>query len=629
MATALRSSSSGLSKLPKHAYREAYGDLFSIFELPLIDGWDVQTAQLIEPFITVSKDPSREKITAKKLLNYGKNEVVMRWQRILEEQDGYRPIAPEELATNPNAGYLGSQDRFYARYRYRYGDRISFGFTAEKDPGEEFFRGTQKQGFDFYSGHLFLKDFGKVKRFSLGDYQAQFGQGLTFWSGLGFNRKGSFTVSTAQLGRGIGPYTSINENLFLRGSAVTLTHGNFDVSAFYSGKRIDGNVSEIEADSTDFEQAATVITSFQESGFHRTRNEVEDKNAIFQEHFGGNISYNTERFHVGVTAAHMRLDGAINRRLAEYSQFRFNGTENTVIGGDYLWKIRNFTFFGETTRSANGAWATLNGLNIDMNARLSVNITQRNYDRDFQSVASVGFGEGSLIENESGVYFGVEFRPFKRWKLNAYADHFKFPWLRFQTDAPSSGYDLLAQLEYQPRGSTSIYFRYRDKFKPINTREEVEGVDYLVDQSRRNFRLNASYRASRQVRFRSRIEYTRYNRGAEPLSEGFMVYQDVIYNFKESPLRLTFRYALFDSDTYDARLYAYENDVLYSFSIPAYNGRGSRVYAILKYRIGRWANIWLRWAQFYYTDRNEVGTGREAIAGNTRTEVKAQLQIKF
>lgn len=612
-----------------YAYREKYGDLFSIYELPLIDGWDVQTARLIEPFIAVSEDPSRRKITLNKVLNYGKNELVFRWQRVLEEQDGYRPISPEERAANPNAGYLGSQDRFYTRYRYRYSDRISFGFTAEKDPGEEFFRGTQKQGFDFYSGHVFLKDFGTVKRLSAGDFQAQFGQGLTFWSGLGFNRKGSFTVSTAQLGRGIGPYTSINENLFLRGGGATLNFGDFDFTAFYSGKRIDGNISIAELDSTDFEQAATVITSFQESGFHRTRNEVEDKNAIFQQHIGGNISYNTERFHIGVTAATMQLDGMINRRLSEYSQFRFNGNENTVIGGDYLWKLRNFTFFGETSRSGNGAWATLNGVNIDMNARLSVNITQRKYDRDFQSVASVGFGEGSLIENESGVYFGVEFRPFKKWKLNAYADHFKFPWLRFQTDAPSSGYDLLAQLEYQPRGSASFYIRYRDKFKPINTRQDLEGVDFLVDQSRRNFRLNASYRASRQVRFRSRIEYTRYNRGAEPLSEGFMVYQDVIYNFRNTPLRITFRYALFDSDTYDSRLYAYENDVLYSFSIPAYNGRGSRVYAILKYSLGRRANIWLRWAQFYYTDRSEVGTGREAIQGNTRTEVKAQLQIKF
>ena len=80
----------------------------------------------------------------------------------------------------------------------------------------------------------------------------------------------------------------------------------------------------------------------------------------------------------------------------------------------------------------------MNGVNINMNPRLSINITQRHYDTDFQPVASVGFGEGSSVENESGVYLGVEFRPFKKWKFNAYFDQFKFPWLRYQVDAPSS-----------------------------------------------------------------------------------------------------------------------------------------------------------------------------------------------
>jgi hypothetical protein len=610
-------------------YRDEFGEIFSIYELSYIDGWNASTAQLIDPFVVIEPDPQREKITTKKLLKYGKNEFVFRYQSILEEQEGFSPISEEELEENPNARYLGSSARLYARYRYRYGDRISFGFTMEKDPGEEFFRGTQKQGFDFYSGHLFLKDFGTIKRLAIGDFQAQFGQGLTFWSGLGFNRKSSFALSTAQIGSGIGPYTSINENLFLRGGGTTLNFGDFDFSVFYSGKGIDGNLADLEPDSAFLGEPATIVTSFQQSGFHRTPSELEDKRSIFQQHIGGNISYNTRQFHLGFTAVRMSLDGEIQRNTDTYSQFRFSGNENSAVGIDYMWKFRNLFFFGETTRSQNGAFATVNGLNVNLNPRLSLNLTQRYYARDFQPVASVGFGEGSTVENESGIYFGVEFRPFKKWKLNAYIDQFKFPWLRYQTDAPSSGTDFLAQLDYQPSGNVSFYIRYRDRLRQINSRQEVTAVSPLVDQKRKYLRFHISYRANRRVKFRSRLEFSEYKRGAEPLERGFVLYQDVIYQFAQAPLRLTFRYALFDTDSYDARIYAYENDVLYFFSVPAYSGRGSRVVAMAKYDLGRNIDIWLRWAQFYYTDRETIGSGRDEIFGNTRSEIKAQVRFKF
>lgn len=610
-------------------YRSEYGELLTIYELPQINGWDRQTVWLIEPFIKVAPVENRKSITFKEMLKYGKHEWVVRYQRILEPQFGYSDVSREELLDNPNARYLGSQDKVYTRYRYRYSDRISFGVTAEKDNGEEWFKGSQPDGFDFYSAHLYLEDFGFVKQFALGDFQAQFGQGLTFWSGLGFSRKGSYTLGTATRGGGIGRYSSVNENLFLRGVATTLNVKRFDLSLFYSGKNIDGNVLKDELDTLDTNEPGVLVSSFQESGYHRTASEIADKNAIFQQHYGGNISYNYRRFHIGLTAAQMNLDGAIEPNQQEYGVFRFQGTQNAVLGMDYRWKFRNFLFFGETSRSQNGAIATLNGVNINMGPRLSVNITQRHYAFDFQPVASVAFGEGSTIENESGVYLGVEIRPFKKWKFNAYLDQFKFPWLRYQTDAPSVGYDFLAQLEYEPNSRFGMYIRYRDEQKQVNTRAAEAGVNYLVERVKRSVRFNFGYRAGKGFRFRSRVELSSYQRGNEPVSRGFLMYQDVIYDFEKLPLRVYVRYALFDTDSYDSRFYAYENDVRYAFSIPAYSGRGTRVYAMVKYKIGYNIDIYLRWAQYYYTDRDVISAGREEIVGNTKSEIKAEVLFKF
>ena len=609
-------------------YRRKYGALLSIYELPYIPGWNSETVQTILPFIEVKPDLGREKITWEKLIKYAKHDLFVRYQRDLEEKKGYKAISPEELAENPNSRYLGSPDKVYMRYRYRYADRISFGITAEKDSGEEFFKGSQPNGFDFYSAHLFLSDFGVVKDLAIGDFQARFGQGLTFWSGLGFNRKSSFSVSTEQFGGGLGAYTSVNENLFLRGGGATVSLGDVEVTAFYSGKKIDGNLVE-SSDSTGFDDVETVVSSFQESGYHRTPREVEDKNSIFQEHFGAHLHYRKGRFQIGATAVHMRLDGGLRRKFVPYSRFRFNKGENTVMGLDYTWNYRNFHFFGETSRSENGAFATLNGVNVDLHPRLQVNVTMRHYERDFQGIASAAFGEGSQIENETGVYFGVELRPFKRWKVNAYIDQFKFPWLRYRTDAPTQGSDFFTQVEYHASSRTTFYARYRDRSRRINASETAEGAKNLVDNPRRSIRLDMTHRASSRIRLRSRVEFSRYQRGEDPVSKGFMVYQDVSYTLKNLPLRISARYALFDTDTYDSRIYAYESDVLYAFSIPAYAGRGARTYVLFKYDLGRNVDLWLRWAQTYYTDRNLIGSGLDEIEGNTRTEIKAQMRLKF
>ena len=108
-----------------------------------------------------------------------------------------------------------------------------------------------------------------------------------------------------------------------------------------------------------------------------------------------------------------------------------------------------------------------------------------------------------------------------------------------------------------------------------------------------------------------------------------LVYQDVSYKFKSFPLNLSFRYALFDTDTYNAKLYAYENDVLYSFSIPAYYYKGTRTYLTARYQVSRNIDVWLRAAQWFYNNQESVSSGLNEIKGQSKTEVKAQIRIKF
>ena len=143
-------------------------------------------------------------------------------------------------------------------------------------PGEEFFQGQNANGFDFYSGHLHYHDQGLVRDVVLGDYQIQFGQGVTAWSGLGLG-KSSYVMNVKRSGRGIRPYTSVDENRFMRGAAFTLGKGDWTATGFYSSKGIDANVVEPDSLSNPDQQQ---ISSFQLSGLHRTADELFDADAI-------------------------------------------------------------------------------------------------------------------------------------------------------------------------------------------------------------------------------------------------------------------------------------------------------------------------------------------------------------
>ena len=78
---------------------------------------------------------------------------------------------------------------------------------------------------------------------------------------------------------------------------------------------------------------------------------------------------------------------------------------------------------------------------------------------------------------------------------------------------------------------------------------------------------------------KNRVEFVTYQKG-ELIEDGYMIYQDIKFSPEKIPLTLYFRYGIFDAP-YNARTYAYENDILYAFSIPGYYYEGFRTYVTL------------------------------------------------
>jgi hypothetical protein len=603
-------------------HRQRFGRLLSILELQSIDGFDLETIEKMAPYISVQEIVQRRQFTVTDLLQRGNSQYFLRYQRLFEEQKGYSDIDQGELEISPNARYLGSPYRLYSRYRYTYYNNLSIGITAEKDPGEEFFSGSQPNGFDFYSAHFYMRNVGKIKALSLGDFQVQFGQGLTLWSGLAFG-KSSDAVNIKKNGLGLRQYTSVDENNFMRGTGATIGLGNFEITGFYSSKYRDANVLDVDT----ITQEAIVITSLQQTGLHRTPRELENKNSVREVFLGSNITYRRNNFHVGITGYKMELGAEFQRNLSYYNQFDLNSRSNWSAGVDYNVIFRNLNVFGEAATSQSGGYAVLNGVMMALDPKLSLSLLHRKLTPDYHSLLSRAFSENTRVSNENGFYIGLNARFTSQWSLNAYADHFSFPWMKYRTYAPSRGHDYLVQVNFRPERRIEMYARYRIRNKPLNSPNESI-IRYLDNVTRQNLRINLSYPVSPSFSFRNRIELVDFRHGSKK-QRGFLIYQDIGYRNFASSWAINFRYAIFDTDGFDARIYAYENDVLYAFSFPFYSEKGHRAYIVARYRVNRNIDLQVRLAQTVYTNRNTIGSSLDMIDGNSRTEIKAQMRIRF
>ncbi|MEM8906356.1 MAG: helix-hairpin-helix domain-containing protein [Bacteroidota bacterium] len=606
-------------------YRQELGDLISIHELQAIPRFDLAAIQRILPYVRVKGGLDDYQLPIGQMLYKGKNELYLRWRRTLEAQRGFNPT-PEDLLRNRQ--YQGDENKYYVRFRHTYENRLSYGLTAEKDEGEDFFTGSNPQGFDFYSAHLALKNISQVvKDVVIGDYTISLGQGIMLYAGFG-NGKGSDVMNIKRSQRNIKPYTSVNEADFMRGAAATLSFGpNLELTTFASLRQRDANLGA--PDTTEVDNEAQFFTSLQNTGLHRTLSEIEDENAIEQLSLGGSLEYHRNNWHIALNGLYNRLDKELERDVQPHNQFFFSGDRLVNFSVDYAYIYQNFNFFGETAISDNGRMATLNGLLISLDRQIDLSLLHRYFPKDYQAIDPDPFAETTGARNENGLYLGLEVRPSSRWRLTSYFDLYQHPWLRFNADAPSRGYDFLSRLTYYEKRKLEVYLQVRYENKEENAPENSTKTNFLSNRQLFQTRLQVANKISKSIELRSRVDFGFADDGANPREYGFSVLQDVIFKPLRFPLSFTTRFALYDTDGFNVRFYHYENDLLYVFTVPPYYNQGTRFYLNLRYTGIRGITLEARYAQTYWSNQDGFGSGLQRIEGSTRSEVKAQIRFSF
>jgi hypothetical protein len=249
----------------------------------------------------------------------------------------------------------------------------------------------------------------------------------------------------------------------------------------------------------------------------------------------------------------------------------------------------------------------------------------RHFDKHYQALWANTFAEGSNINNESGLYFGTKLLPYRFVTISAYSDIYRSAWLNYTTAAPSTGWDVLAQADVVLSNKTGFYIRFKNEEKEAKFQQEERYVNLPVKNQKT--RIHFNYTHNKKLKLKSRVEHVLY-KGLEK-EHGFMIFQDIQYSPEKIRLNLTARVAWFNTKSYNSRIYAYENDLLYTFSIPAFFGSGFRTYLNLNYKISEKLDFWIKVANTSWKDRDIISSGYNEIQGNNKTELKFQLRLKI
>ena len=487
-------------------------------------------------------------------------------------------FAKHEIITRVDARNIENfegTDPMYAqaRYRFDYQRRVIFGAQLRRPAGGDA-KSLQ------YGAYLQLRDIGHLHTLVAGNFQASFGQGLVL-APVFRTGKSAYVSNVGQTTEGLRYYSSV-DGAGLHGAGATFRWEwnkatRLDVSALYSLKRAN------------------------DSTWHHLA--------------GANLTFRYKRLQVQLTAIENIWSDSIRpTRNAAYNQHYFRGSNQAVLGASARYNYGWFDAFAEvaTTQNDNWGFGTIIGSRFYPASGVSLLALYRYYSPWFDNQLGYAFSETSRLGDENGGYLGFDINRLANWRFSGYGDIFYFSGPKYGIPQyPSLGYDAMFETQYHqsPISNDEWWLAFR-----LRAKQKGELSTYST-----RFQFNWQ-RGGWSLRTTAEANLT-----SNPLNYGVTVFQDIAYDFSNHPLSLRFRLQGFDAREWDNRIYCYEHDVLYAFSIPAIYGLGGRAYLCLKWQIIPQLALYFRASETFYAKSWAASHSRP----QTRTDLHLLLRAKF
>lgn len=560
-------------------YTRTTGKIFSFKELAYIPGFDLTTAEMIIPFSIIG----------------GKVVTITDSARL-------RSLIITNLSIKPgNADSisLGSSWKMLTKYKFNSGS-FSGGLTIEKDQGEKLFSpGTISP--DFFSANMAYTGKGFVRNIILGDFSARFGQGTNINTGI------STGVSLTSQGymsstNEIKPYTSTDENNFFRGLATAFSFKNLELSLLYSKNNIDATLGTYAGNSNDF------IENLYKSGTHNTSTLLKKKDAASESVMGLNLSCNFSNLRIGMAWSQSRFSLPLEPDTSDPEKnFSFTGKTNDLFSIYYNSMIKRILLYGEISANDIKRYAIVQGLSLRPSDRLIINFLFRKYSPGYSAFHGKGPGGSTGNYSESSLLGNFTFEAASHLFIRGGCYIQQFPWLKYRCSSPSWGVRREAGIKYMPTEKLTLDWLYSYRISMANN-TEVNKIPVLKQTISRSVKFVIRYSVYDNLTLGTRIDY----RLVDPMgSKGTLLLEDISYRIRKIPLSFWVRYCIFRTDDYDSRIYTWENDLLYSFSIPAFYGKGCRLYFMAGWKFTEKAELRFKYGIVSDSDTKGIFENRD------------------
>lgn len=605
-----------VENLSYYLYR--YGPMVSLSELMLVEGMDSRTVRWLKPFVRIDalKESPVLYPPMKKALKYGKQE--LRWTvgSTFQQKLGYHGDL------DSTKGYVGDPIHASFRYGFNYKDQLQWGFVLEKDAGEQWWD-KNSGGVDYRSFHILLKDSKRKNTLILGDYSVRFGQGLV--CGTSFSLGKSTTGGVPEQSGGyISRHFSASETNFLRGAVIRFAIKPYsrdksrsygiELYAFLSKKRVDASVENAQ------------FTSNITTGLHRISSEIENRKKLETSVLGSHLAFRWTNLTAGITATSWSLDASAVNTHESWKIFHLSGNRGANASANFRSMLHGILTYGEWALDQNGHKALVTGLSFKPYPRMSLSLLARKFDPAYVAPYSNAFSEGTSTQNEEGLFMSTDFQLAKRIRFSGFVDVFRFPWLKYRVSSPSKGTELAGEINVTIGRNGLIKIHYKSKTREKNETASLMPTDpikpYIKNQMRIQFTQKLGFWSIKTVFQANKHQFD----GRK--TDGLALAQDIGMEPSNSKFSIFLHTVLFNTPTWDNKIYLWEKDVPGAFSMPMLYGLGCRTSLFLKYSI-RKISFQFKLADTVQPSKRTMGEGLEQINGYHKTEARLQLSLKF
>lgn len=567
-------------------YRENYGPLLSHYELLTINGFTIEYIKRILPYLDFELPQEKPTFSLEQIRS-----------TLLYRTGGQHP-APSGYT---DSSFYGSPVHHSLRIRTQQKGVFDLGIQLEQDAGEPLrsVPGKKYYGPDFISGYISLENQLGLDNIILGNYMVGHGMGLV-WGGGFFMGKQLNNLPQRHDG-GSRPYNSATESGFLNGLSLRKEFRNTQLSLYGSRTRMDARQDSI----------GRITALSNQSGLHRTEKELSNrKNATrylagmaIKQHFKNKDGF------VGYTN---QLSSIVQEPLTFFQSFY------------YQYYKGPFQLSGELAMNGFQHPAFIHSINAYPIHDVRFSLTYRNYHPDFENDFARALSEGSSPQNEEGIYFQWMMEPRGLFKLSGYMDLFRFHQSQFRKIVPYSGNELAILVDLPVARYTTISAQYRMQNKEQD-RSNGYGLKESILYRDHDVRVQIRNSPTYHIKMTTRIQGTYFE--GNNTSFGTALAQDITWKVNQK-WNATLRAARFNTD-FHTRQYLYEHHVLYTFSIPAYQGNGYRSYLLLTYHPVQSVSLRFRYSLTRYDEPRIIGTGPMQREGTHYSDGTFQIFWRF